>query len=218
MRLLFTSILLLTSVALSAQDSLQIKHRPDHAIKWSPLHLWGFYPSLQFAYEKSLGKKLAVQADVGYVVNYGGGSNTEYMNKRGVKLKAELRYYFESLSSRDGFYMSIEPYITSINFDRSVTLTECFDPDCQNSFLRNYAYKVEYREMGISGKGGYMIYFDRRIFLDVSLGWSWRSVDYDQPSTVPVSTTGGFNFFGPNEEDRIVLSPLFGARLGYRFR
>ena len=182
MRCFIILILILASITLVAQDSLQVKHKPAHAVKWSPIHLWGFYPTLQLAYEASVSKRLTVQADVGYVVNYRGGTNTEYMNKRGVKLKAELRYYFESLpKSPDGFYVSIEPYKTSINFDRSITTTECFDPNCQNTFLRNYAYKVEYREIGISGKGGYIIFFDKNIFLDITIGWSWRSIDYDQP-------------------------------------
>lgn len=219
MRFFITLIFIFLSAGLVAQDSLLIRHKPAHALKWSPIHLWGFYPSLQLAYEASVSKRLAVQADVGYVLNYRGGTNTEYMNKRGIKLKAELRYYFESLpNSRDGFYASIEPYLTSINFDRSVTVTECFDPNCQNRYLKNYAYKVEYKEIGFSGKGGYVIYFDNNILLDITIGWSWRSIDYDQPSNVPALTTGGFNFFGPNEEDRIVLSPLFGARIGFLLR
>lgn len=219
MRLFIALIIILTSITLAAQDSLQIKHRPAHALKWSPIHLWGFYPSLQVAYEIGLTKRLSIQTDIGYVINYENGTNTEYMNKRGVKLKAELRYYFESLAGgRDGFYASLEPYMTSINFDRSVTTTECFDPNCQNRYLKYYAYKVEYREIGLSGKGGYVIYFDENILLDITIGWSWRSINYDQPTNVPVSFSGGFNFFGPNEEDRVVLSPLFGARIGYRFR
>jgi hypothetical protein len=218
MRFLVTLILLLTSINIFAQDSLEIRHKPEHAIKWSPIHLLGFYPTLQLAYEASAGKKLSVQGDVGYVINYQGDTDTEYMHKRGVKLKAELRYYFESLpGSRDGFYASIEPYVTSINFDRSITISECFDPNCQNSYLRNSSYKVEYRETGFSGKGGYVIYFDNDILLDISIGWSWRVVNYDQPENVR-PTTSGFNFFGPNEEDRIVLSPLLGVRVGYRLK
>jgi Protein of unknown function (DUF3575) len=218
MRFLVTISLVLTCITIFAQDSLEIRHKPAHAIKWSPIHLLGFYPTVQLAYEASVGKRLSVQGDVGYVINYEGGTNTEYMNKRGVKLKAELRYYFESLpGSRDGFYASIEPYVTRINFDRSITISECFDPNCQNSYLRNFTYKVEYRETGFSGKGGYVIYFDNDVLLDVSIGWSWRSVNYDQPDNVPPTTTG-FNFFGPNEEDRIVLSPLLGIRVGYRLK
>lgn len=210
--------LVLASITIFAQDSLEIRHKPAHAIKWSPIHLLGFYPTVQLAYEASVGKRLSVQGDVGYVINYEGGTNTEYMNKRGVKLKAELRYYFESLpGSRDGFYASVEPYLTSINFDRSITISECFDPNCQNSYLRNFTYKVEYRETGFSGKGGYVIYFDNDVLLDISIGWSWRVVNYDHPDNVrPI--TSGFNFFGPNEEDRSVLSPLVGVRVGYRLK
>lgn len=222
MRIFFISFFTLISfVAVSQRpDSLKFAHRPAHALKWSPIHLWGFYPSLQLAYEVGFAKRLSAQADAGYVVRYDEGTSTDYMNKRGVKLKAELRYYFESLAGgMDGFYASVEPYMTSINFDRSVTLSECFDPACQHTFWRNYTYKVEYREMGLSAKGGYIIYFDKNILLDVNIGWSLRSINYDQPDNVPeLAPVGGFNFFAPNEEDRIILSPLFGARIGYRFR
>jgi hypothetical protein len=218
MRFLVTISLVLASIKVMAQDSLEIRHKPAHAIKWSPIHLLGFYPTVQLAYEASVGKKLSVQGDVGYVINYEGGTNTEYMNKRGVKLKAELRYYFESLpGSSDGFYASIEPYATLINFDRSITISECFDPNCQNMYLKNYTYKVEYRETGFSGKGGYVIYFDNDILLDISIGWSWRVVNYDQPDNIR-PTTSGFNFFGPNEQDRIAISPLVGVRVGYRLK
>lgn len=219
MRFFITLILVLASITLVAQDSLQFTHRPAHALKWSPVHILGFYPSLQIAYEMGLSKRLSVQTDIGYVINFENGNNTEYMNKRGVKLKTELRYYFESMAGgQDGFYASIEPHMTSINFDRSVTTNECFDPNCQSRYLKYYRYKVEYRETGLSAKGGYIIYFDENILLDLTIGWSWRSIDYNQPDNVPAPFSGGFDFFGPNEEDRIVLSPLFGARIGYRFR
>lgn len=217
--LLIVVFVLLSNAFAWSQDSVLIRHKPRHALKISPVHILGFYPTLQVAYEMGLSDRVGVQVDAGIVLNYRGGTSTDYQNKRGTKLKAELRYYFESLpQSADGFYVSVEPYLNRVNFDRSGTTTECFDPQCQSLYTRYFSYGVKYREYGVSAKGGYMIFFDKHILLDVTIGWSLRDIQYDQPPNTVEMIQNNFLFFGPNEEDRVVLSPLVGVRLGYRLR
>ncbi len=220
MRYCFTLALwVLFSVAVHGQDSVSIRHKPKHAVKWSPMHLWGFYPSMQLAYEVGISERIGIQVDAGYVLNFGGNLDEDYQNKRGVKLKTELRYYFESLpKSSDGFYMSVEPYWNQVKFDRSLTSEECFDPACQTRFLRYNTFGVRYKELGLSTKGGYLIFFDSNILMDVTVGWSLRSIDYQYPEGMENTLMNTLNFFEPNEEDRIVLSPTIGLRVGYRFR
>lgn len=211
------SIFLVSGVR--SQDSIRIRHKPKHAFKISPVHLWGFYPTLQLAYEIGVSERVGLQFDAGYVVNYGRAVDSDYLNKRGTKLKMELRYYFESLpNSADGFYMSIEPYYSHIKFDRAGSSTECFDPLCQNLFTRYFNYEVTYREKGVSIKGGYVIFFDQHILLDINIGWSLRDIRYDEPPNTIDTFQNNFFFFGPNEEDRVILSPLVGIRVGYRFQ
>lgn len=218
-RLLIIFFVLVFNMVVQGQDSTLIRHKPRHALKISPLHLLGFYPTLQVAYEVGISDRIGFQIDAGLVVNYRGGTSTDYQNKRGTKLKAELRYYFESLpQSPDGFYVSVEPYLNRVNFDRSGTTTECFDPLCQSLYTRHFSFGVKYREYGVSAKGGYVIFFDQHVLLDVTIGWSLRDIQYDQPSNTAEMVQNNFLFFGPNEEDRVVLSPLVGIRLGYRFR
>lgn len=216
--LFFLAFIFLFNRATLAQDSLAIRHKPQHALKFSPLHLWGFYPTLQFAYEVSLTQRLGFQVDAGYVLNAYSNTNSDFQDKRGTKLKVEGRYYFESLpNSPDGFYVSIEPYLNLVNFDRTGSVNECFDGTCQNMFVRYFTSKVKYRENGVSCKVGYLIFFDENILLDINAGWSLRNIRY-YGNEGTTSDMIEFFSFEPNEEDRVVLTPTLGIRVGYRFR
>jgi hypothetical protein len=220
--ILFVSLLWPSHV--KSQDSLSLLHKPKHALKISPFHFLGFYPTLQVAYEFSIAKHINLQADVGYVIdrNYlinRGGGNNAYENKRGTKVKLEARYYLPKYDyGYDGFYIGFEPYWNAVNFDRSGTSTECFDAQCQNLFIRQHNYKVEYREYGLSVKAGYVFYFERNIFLDIVAGWAFRNVRYTELTDNPLDPEQFFLSIAPNEEDRSVLAPLVGIRIGYRFR
>jgi hypothetical protein len=215
----------LLSIPLFSQDSLGIRHKPKHAVKISPLHWLGFYSTVQVAYEVGLTPRIGMQLDAGMVVdrkfliNRGLGASNYYQNKRGVKLKLEARYYFSgTFRGADGFYTSLEPYWNAVNFDRSGTNAECFDAQCQTSFIRYYDYVVQYRELGVGMKGGYMKYFNRDYFIDISIGWMVRSIDYTELTDTPINREESFVSILPKEQDRTVLAPLMGIRLGYRFR
>lgn len=187
----------------------------SHAIKWSPYHLINFYPTIQVAYEYQWHPQFSLQADVGYVVKYQFVKypfrNDRFIDKRGIKLKTEFRYYLNEHTGGDNSYLSVEPYQNIINFDRRVTRTECFDLECTILYSKQYLYKVRYRETGISIKYG-LIERVGRFFLDINFGLCLRNVNYKKP---------GFDqqrwFPIPNEEKRLVIGPVVGIRLGYRF-
>ncbi len=191
---------------------------PKSAVKISPIHLLNFYPTVEVSYEHRILPSFTLQEEVGYVLNYGSDERGDFQNKRGVKLKLEGRYYFFGRTDKKKmYYVSGEVYGNFVNFDRSGRGPECFDIECQHAFIRDYTYVMKYREHGFSIKLGWFKYFGR-VFFDLNSGWTIRSIKYREPSGIQNFQEDWEFFQIPNEDDRIALSPNFGARMGYRFR
>jgi len=216
---IFSCLLFLVgSFGVSAQavqpDSVS-KNRYRSIIKVSPFHLVNFYPSVQLAYELQFPKNYSLQLDAGYVFDLEETSDM-YKNKRGVKLKTELRYYIETKKRARLLYVSFEPYANLINFDRNEFKTECFDVECTVLFRREYNYLVRYRETGASFKLGIQMQRKRFLF-DFNHGLMVRNINYKKPF-IPAGIDDNiiriWNIF-PNEEKRIVLGPVVGIRAGY---
>lgn len=194
---------------------------PGRAVKVSILHPLFFYPTLQLAYEFKLSKRFTLQTDAGYVLNYH-SENPEFQNKRGAKLKAELRYYIWPSFLLDRInYFSVEPYGHIVNFNRQETLNECFDLDCTIRYSRKYDYKVKYREAGLALKYGYFKHYNR-FALDFNFGVALRGVNYiksARPITDPLfPDIEDFGFNLPNENKRLAFSPVLDLRLVYLLR
>lgn len=207
-----------------AQDELSTDLLvPDKAIKVSPLHLLNFYPTIEVSYEQKVKGNVTAQAEVGYVVDFRTDWDREFLNKRGVKLKLEGRYYFWGRIDRKKlYYISAEPYMNVINFDRENARIECFDLECVNRYRITSQYKVEYREHGFSVKAGLIRYTGNKLFFDVNSGFTLRNVRYREPAfpgEFSFDEDDTWSFFDiPNEEDRIGFSPCLSARIGYRLQ
>jgi hypothetical protein len=220
---LFFLFVLLLCNRLAAQDSLTVDMLvPDRAIKLSPLHLMNFYPTIEISYEQKIAGRVTAQAELGYVLSYpmANGYDEDFQNKRGVKTKLEVRYYFWGRVDRKKmYYVSAEPYRYIINFDRQDERTECFDLECNDRFIRKYNYKMEYRENGMSVKAGLIRYFSN-FFLDLNSGFTIRNIRYNEPDwLVPGFDDEMWEFFEiPNERDRVAFAPHFGIRIGYRLK
>ncbi len=214
----FCIVCLAAAHLLPAQDSLKkVKVLPKHAFKWSPLHLINFYPTIQAAYEYRFTDQYSLQLDGGYIVNFPESNNTRFQNKRGTKLRLEGRYYFGIQPVKlKAFYGAVELYYNAVNFDREESRVECFDIDCNNPFIRNYVYKVRYRENGLGLKLGYTKFYNRFLF-DINTGWAIRNVNYIEPSWLDQGDNWDDWVFVPipNERKRIAIMPLLGIRIGY---
>lgn len=199
------------------QDSTGFK-RPQHTVKFSPFHLLGFYPTVQFAYEYKLRERYSTQFDMGIVVR-GAGFDSKFQHKRGVKLRNEWRYYLdEDASRRTSHYMAAEIYYNIINFDRRELRDECFDLNCQNQYRREYNYKMKYREPALTFKMGLIKYFDKVVVVDLNAGLSGRFVNYIKPDFAPGVQFDDVDdgwFQIPNERKRFGLSPMIGIRMGF---
>lgn len=218
---LIFSLLLFSNIY--AQDSLTVDMLvPDRAIKLSPLHLINFYPTMEVSYEQKIAKRVTVQAELGYVINYYwlfDIYDTDFKNKRGIKAKLEGRYYFWGRVDRKKiYYFAFEPYMNIINFDREDERQECFDLECNSIYSRKYDYNMEYREKGVSFKAGFIRYYSD-FFLDLNSGITIRNIRYHEPDWLPPGfTDDDWGFDIPNERDRVVPSLHFGIRLGYRLK
>ena len=206
--------------AQSAVDSVSVV--PFSVVKISPFHLLNFYPTAELAYEQRVFKRVTVQAEGGYVLDYGSNSDIKFQNKRGVKLKFEGRYYFGSTTGRETvFYSALEPYMNIIDFDRYGVEQECFDAECYHPYNREFIMVVRYRERGTSVKGGMLWYSDPPFLIDVNIGFTLRDIHYYEPALPPgaqINDEPGFLRMRPSEEDRRDVSPVLGMRLGYRLK
>ncbi len=210
--------LLMSSVAM-AQDSLWTEAAllPGRAIKLSPLHLLNFYPTLQVSYEQSVGDRVALQLEGGYVMEY--VSREDYQDRRGFKAKFETRYYLSGVArKRKLYYTAGEVYGNFVNFDRTDQVEDCFDVGCTQTFTQTRRYLVKYREQGLNVKFGYVRYlrFETRAFMDVSVGLSLRNIRYKKPFEMGEIDEDFFGGPAPNERDRFAVSPYGGLRFGYK--
>lgn len=197
---------------------------PRFAIKWSPLHLLAFYPTLQIAAEARVYKNLSLQIDVGPVLKYAENDTERHANKRGTKWKAELRHYFQPAAFTD-LYLAAEYYYNTIDFNRtSVFGIGCSTGDCD--YFQYKAFKVEYREHGPALKVGFMYYFDQqeRVFIDFNGGISLRTIRYHYKGKpigddiIDYSYDDYGSFGSPYEENRNAYGLVVGYRIGYRFK
>jgi hypothetical protein len=215
------AIIILATGCASAQTRDSIWSAvPSSAIKVSPFHLLNFYPTIQVSYEQRVFPRLTLQAEGGYVLDYG-NDDESFENKRGLKVKLEGRYYLGFVVNRERiYYVALEPYMNRVNFNRYAIVEECFDGNCSHPYVRRFPYTIEYRESGVSAKAGALWYVQLRFFVDLSAGLTVRNIDYDEPPLPPRAGRKNewFSLNIPNEADRLVLSPNLGLRIGYRFK
>jgi hypothetical protein len=204
-----------------AQDSAKVAQAkviiPRHSVKFSPFHLLSFYPTVQMSYELKVAPLVTIQFDGGMVININ-DYDEQFKNKQGYKIKIEPRYYFLfSQRASIGWYVAGELYRNNVNFGRTSEQTECFDPDCQNLFIREYTYRMNYREHGLAFKFGFVKHFHPFLF-EASSGFAVRFIDYTAPSYI--TEERGFErdwFQIPQDWDRTGFSPVINFRIGYRF-
>jgi hypothetical protein len=198
-----------------ARDSADNKWlAPSQVIKFSPLHLMNFYPTIELSYEHRLADRFTLQGEFGYVLDYENDTNKEFQDKRGFKAKIEPRYYLGYSEKHMSFYTSAELYLNRINFDRETYVNGCIDQWCDFAFVQRTDYEMKYREHGVSLKLGWIIHI-HRFLIDLNSGWTVRVIEYSGQQENFDDMIEFFDF-GPDETDRTQLSPNLGIRFGYR--
>jgi hypothetical protein len=199
---------------------------PRLAVKWSPLHLIYFYPSIQVGIEHKLFQNITLQYDLGLVVDFGVTSNDDFTNSHGFRGIGELRYYIPS-PPKIPFYIAGEFYYSNIRFDRSNVIGyDCFDGDCL--YYEQIDYSVNHDHQGVGLKYGILLFpgwnRNRSFFFDLNIGIAYRSISYNDPGK-PIAPNiiyfedegDDFLSFRPDEENRREFRPVLGFRLGYSF-
>jgi hypothetical protein len=222
-RLISFALLFFISLTVSAQqkDSLSIEESPGLALKFSPLHVFAFYPTIQLALEHRLYKHIGLQYDVGLVV----GTNSEsdlYRNASGFKLKTEIRYYVNTTKSIDS-YLALEAHASKVEYNRSSVFgIGCATGDCD--YFEYKTFTIQNKIQGTSLKMGFLIYLGNQenFFIDLNLGVSLRDIrfqSFGKPKGTNVEEyTDNLPLFAPPEKDRREFAPIIGYRVGYRFK
>lgn len=191
---------------------------PLLAVKWSPMHLWYFYPSLQFSLEHKVSKSLNIQYEGGWIVDLQ-DQGPEYEDKRGYRLTAELRHYIPS-PSMIPLYVSADFYYHNISFDRSSVLGfNCVGGGC--SYYQYATYPVRNEELGPALKFGMLLFpgwsHNRSFFFDFNAGFAYRMINYRYG--VDPGENGEFFdsrddiLFSPNESLTNKVRFVMGVRL-----
>jgi hypothetical protein len=197
---------------------------PALAIRWSPVHLAYFYPSLQIAVEHKVFKDLNFQYDFGYVLDYPNGDTEDYSNKRGYRLIGEMRYYVPH-PPKIPFYVAAEYYYSNIQFDRSAVAGYDCNGGC--AFYQYTDYKVENKHKGYGMKFGVLLYpgwnKNKSFFFDINVGIANRTITYTdvgKPTGVNITYFDDYDesrrFWAPNERDITRMRLVLGVRIGYR--
>lgn len=200
-----------------AQDSVRLvegsRILPKHTVKFSPMHLLSFYPTVQVAYEMKISPIWTLQLDGGIIVDP--GYHERFRDMRGYKIKAEPRRYFSFNESRRlSFYTGFELYRNNVTFGRTADQVECFDPECVNRYRRTYSFRMTYREHGLAFKPGLIKYLGS-FLLDVNTGFAIRVIEYNAPAYIQDSDKAVNWYDVPREKDRTAFAPVFNFRIGY---
>ncbi len=92
-RVVFTCLSLFIAFHTIGQkaDSLEFSYRPVVALKWAPLSIIDYTPTIQFALEAGTFRNQSVQAEFGWVTDLYNRTESGF---DGFKLRTEYRFYF----------------------------------------------------------------------------------------------------------------------------
>jgi hypothetical protein len=211
-------LLLISIISFSQKnDSLQIRRIHSAAIKFSPLHMLNYYPSMQLAFEHRLGRQTSLQWEGGYVFPISSEETSDAYNKRGFKAKLDFRYYW--LFGKLNAFIAPELYYNSVNYNKNGT----FGIDCSNGcdYYRYAKYETQYREKGINLKVG-MLHRFGRISFEYFAGISQRFIEYKsvnkpEGGESPQLEDSYDSPFRPKELTRNFIQPTTSLRIGYIF-
>jgi hypothetical protein len=221
-RFLYTTVMMAAINQCIAQDGHIAP--PRLSVKWSPLHLIYFYPSIQIGIEHKLFNNITLQYDLGLVVDLGIRSGEEFADRHGFRGIAEVRYYIPS-PPKIPFYIAGEFYYSNIRFDRSNIIGyDCYGGDC--FYYEHITYRVKNGHQGAGLKYGILLFpgwnKNRSFFFDLNVGVAYRSISYHHPGKPAAPNVTYFEnedefFIRPSEKDRREFRPVLGFRLGYSF-
>ena len=190
----FLTIIPLLILALGANSQDQVPPF-KRVIKAYPLQLYKVFPTATFAYEHRIANNLSVTIEAGTFLNLS-IIESDYSNKRGVRFREELRYYFKYKYARSnptnarGIYGAVDLQQASASYSK-------------------YAETFKWKEAGFGFKVGMAEYLSR-FTIDYSVGVACRYAD----KTPPDLLASVINFW---KESYPIVHPTVSLGFGYRF-
>lgn len=221
MKIVLIPILFLGCAVYAQQADSVATRKTMHrlAVKWSPLHLAGYYPTVQLSVEHRLIDLFSLQWDAGYVINADPPDPKDGFDKKGFKAKLDVRYYLPF--GGNALFLAPEIYYNYVDFKKSGTFgVECDDPEGGCDYFRFYTYAVRYREPGLNLKAGLFHRFGKRICIEYHVGLAQRFIRYKslgKPAESSYEERYETDLFG-EQRSMNTLFPSTGFRVGYIFR
>ena len=196
---------------------------PRLAVKWSPIHLINFYPSIQIGLEHKLFRNITMQYELGAIIDMGVMSNDDFIDQRGFRAIGEVRYYLPS-PPKIPFYIAGEYYYGDIRFDRSDVIGyNCQGGECL--YFEYITHRVNHRHQGVGLKYGILLFpgwnKNRKFFFDLNVGAAYRSIRYNYPELPDGNDITRFeqksddHIFRPEENKGRHVRPVVGLRMSY---
>ncbi len=194
-------------------------------VKLAPLGLVDPDNTVQFGIERMVGRRQAVQVEVGYgwagLNLWRNTQNESYSDREVWRGRAEWRYYFGTTQQPLGPYVAIEGFYKQVNVRESGTSAMgCEDGPCQ--YYRLYNTPVQKYVWGGHAKIGRQLALtdDERLRLDIyaGLGFRRRVVDRSrrpEGSYYYVTDYAPFNSFQPLTYATVSLT--YGLKVGWAF-
>ena len=221
-RILVVGLLALCVLNAQAQESDSTNRRgiPKLAIKWSPLHLINTFPTVQIDAEAKIAEHWSFQAGGSPVIYFDDDrQNSTSFNRRGFKLKSEVRYYLtKQLNTKATIFY------TGLGFDYNNLLYnsirnyyfEC-GPDCYYRERRSIENKKKI--YSLTHRLGLQTYMTDWLLFDVNLGWGARWGYYEGDAPIGASWSEDSDvWFSDFDSDFVETRPAIGIGVKFSVR
>lgn len=199
--------------AFENQDA--INYNPEIAIKFAPLCLMDYTPSLQGGLELKLADNIGFQTEIGYITTFGKVEHwlrSDPVELQGIRFRNEIRFYL-SQEPGGGFYLGPEIFYKRVDeiWEESVYRYDWL-----------YSEIVEVKEtktvFGSHIKLGKQFeIYNTNLLFDIYGGFGMRYLNIDSDEPTDESYYYSYDWFERVNGSYILPSLALGFKLGYRF-
>lgn len=197
------------------QNQISEGWQPNIALKFAPLSLMDYTPSLQGGVEVKLANSIGFQTEFGYISTLGKVEHwlhSETIELKGIRWRNELRFYLNPQSG-GGFYVGPELFYKRVDqiWDETVYRYDWY-----------YSEIVELKQtktvFGSHVKlGRQMEVYNTRILFDLYGGFGMRYLNIDSNEPVDDSYYYSYDWFERVDGSYILPSLSLGFKIGYNF-
>ncbi len=215
----FIIFLLVSIVTINcvAQETINTsKHRtPRTVLKWSPLDLFAFFPSVQLSLEQQVVKDYSVQLTAGPIINSPGTYSSTDMEMRGYKAKIQVRKYFLGASPFWKYFVGPELGRNRANYLEGNTYLVKLP-----SLLDYYEYRElrrNYKETNVMLTGG-AFFSTYRFCIEFQAGLGVRFIDFNPTPILPENyepISANKDRLFSNTNSRNVINPSAAVLVGF---